>query len=56
LSARIDAETFDPARISQAVLDFNTALVGGMASSGWVFPPESAPALRCASAGTSRPR
>ena len=44
MSARIDAETFDPARISPAVLDFNTALVGGMTSMGWAFPPESAQA------------
>jgi acetyl esterase len=52
-AVRIDAETFDPARISPAVPQFNTALVGGMAAMGWVFPPESAPALReaLASAG-----
>lgn len=55
MSARIDAETFDPARISPAVLDFNAALVGGMASSGWVFPPESAPALRSALAAAGPP-
>jgi acetyl esterase len=46
VSARIDAATFDPAGVSQAVLDFNAALIGGMASIGWAFPPESAPALR----------
>jgi acetyl esterase/lipase len=51
VNARIDAQTFDPARISQAVLDFNTALIDGMAGSGWAFPPESAPALRAALAG-----
>jgi acetyl esterase/lipase len=55
MSARIDAQTFDPARISQAVLDFNTVLVGGTAGSGWVFPPESAPALRDALAKAAPP-
>ena len=43
MSARIDAQGFDPARVSQAVLDFNTALVTGMAGSGWVFPPPCFP-------------
>jgi acetyl esterase len=46
MSARIDAETFDPARISQAVLDFNGVLIAGMTSMGWAFPPPSAQALR----------
>ncbi|MGH3252558.1 MAG: alpha/beta hydrolase [Trebonia sp.] len=55
MSARIDASTFDPARVSQAVLDFNTALVTGMAGGGWVFPPPSAPALRDALATSAPP-
>jgi acetyl esterase/lipase len=55
VSARIDAQVFDPARVSQAVLDFNTMLVTGMAGSGWVFPPPSAPALRDALAVAAPP-
>jgi acetyl esterase len=46
VSARIDAQVFDQGRVSQAVLDFNAALVSGMASVGWAFPPPSAAALR----------
>lgn len=55
MSARIDAQTFDPARASEAVLGFNTALVTGMAGGGWVFPPPSAPALREALAAGAPP-
>jgi acetyl esterase len=55
VSARIDAQTFDPARVSPAVLDFNTALVTGMAGAGWVFPPPSASALRDALAASAPP-
>jgi acetyl esterase len=46
MSARIDADTFDRARISPAVKEFNAALIGGMTGVGWVFPPPSAQALR----------
>ena len=46
MSAEINASSFDPGRISPAAAEFNSALVGGMAASGWVFPPPSAPALR----------
>ena len=53
MSARIDAEAFDKARISQAVRDFNAALVSGMSMSGWAFPPPSAQALRDALAAAA---
>jgi acetyl esterase/lipase len=53
VSAEINARAFDPARISPAVLEFNAALVSGMAASGWVFPPSSAPALRDALAAAA---
>jgi acetyl esterase len=53
VSARIDAEAFDKARISQAVRDFNAALVSGMSMSGWAFPPPSAQALRDALAAAA---
>jgi acetyl esterase len=55
VSARIDAQVFDPARISPAVVGFNTAMVSGMAAIGWAFPPESAPALRDALAEAAPP-
>jgi len=55
VTARIDARHFDPARVSQAVRDFNAMLVTGMAGSGWVFPPPSAPALREALAAAAPP-
>jgi acetyl esterase/lipase len=55
VSARIDAQVFDPTRISEAVLGFNTALVTGMAGSGWAFPPPSAQALRDALAAAAPP-
>jgi acetyl esterase/lipase len=46
MSARIDAELFDPARISPEILEFNKIFVEGMSAAGWEFPAESAPALR----------
>lgn len=55
MSAQIDAGAFDPGRVSPAVPEFNAALIGGMAGSGWVFPPASAPALRDALAAAGPP-
>jgi acetyl esterase/lipase len=55
VSAEINAEAFDPARVSPAVLEFNAMLISGMAGSGWVFPPPSAPALRDALAAAGPP-
>jgi len=55
VSARIDAQHFDPARVSQSVLDFNTMLITGMSGSGWKFPPPSAQALRDALAAAAPP-
>lgn len=55
MSARIDAQAFDPERVSPAVREFNQALAGGMAQGGWMFPPASAPALRDALAASAPP-
>lgn len=46
MSARIDAGLFDPARVTPEILEFNKVFVEGMSAAGWVFPAESAPALR----------
>jgi acetyl esterase/lipase len=53
VSAEINASLFDPARVNQAVTEFNTMMIGGMAASGWKFPPPSAQGLRDALAASA---
>jgi acetyl esterase/lipase len=43
---RVEASDLDPAAAPSELLEFNKALVGGLAGVGWTFPPASVEALR----------
>lgn len=55
MSAEINASLFDPARVSPAIRELNTLILGAMTAGGLASPPESAQGLRDALAAAATP-